>query len=60
MKRKYLYKHIICFQYYGTWNADCVYEGKRFALHRACCATKANAYEEAKAQIDCLNERSAR
>ena len=54
--KKYYYKNICVYQYYGTWNADYVMDnGKRFALHRCCCRTKANAYEIAKQNVDYLN-----
>lgn len=53
---KYLYKHIKCYQYWGSWRAD--YDdgnGNKFPLHRWCCTTKANAYTIAKQQVDWLN-----
>jgi hypothetical protein len=56
MKRKYLYKNIVVYQYWGTWQAD--YDdgnGNRFPLHRWCCTTKVNAYNIAKKQVDWLN-----
>ena len=31
--KKYLYKNIDLF-YSGGWQADCLHNGKRFALHR--------------------------
>lgn len=49
------YKNIICYNSYGTWQADYqLPNGKRFALHRACCLTKKAAYELAKEQVDYL------
>ena len=51
-----LYKNIVLF-YSGGWQADCVHNGKRFALHRCCCRTKSDAYNVAKDEIDYLNER---
>lgn len=49
------YKNIICYNSFGTWQADYqLPNGKRFALHRACCLTKKAAYELAKEQIDFL------
>ena len=59
-KGKYLYKNIICFQYYGTWQADYKEpKGKRFPLHRHCNGTKAEAYALAKQEVDYMNERGA-
>lgn len=56
--KKYLYKQIILFKSWGTWQADIIADGKRFALHRHCSRTKAIAYELAKFEVDCMNERS--
>lgn len=57
--RKYLYKNIECFRSWGrgTWCADYVGDGKRFALHRMCVATKETAYEIAKLDVDYLNRK---
>lgn len=53
MKMKYKYI-VVYFSGYG-YQAD-YNDGKtQFALHRACCKTKARAYNEAKQQIDYLN-----
>lgn len=49
------YKQIVCFQYYGGWNADCIENGKRYALHRVDARTKADAYAIAKQEVDYLN-----
>lgn len=53
--RKYLYKDIVLFLHWGTWQAN---YGKQFALHRACCRTKADAYAIAKAEVDYLNAKA--
>ena len=53
------YKNIIVYRSYGTWQADYNDGKNRFALHRSCCKTKAQAYEEAKANIDYLNSKEA-
>lgn len=51
------YKNIIVFQTCGKWHAD--YLGAcRFALHRASCRTKADAYKLAKEQVDYMNRRA--
>lgn len=57
MTKKYFYKNIECYQTCGSWQADYVANGKRFALHRCCCLTKKSAYAWAKDQVDFLNER---
>lgn len=55
--RKYMYKNIHVYMYWGTWNADYKHEnGRQFALHRCCCKTKKVAYEIAKKEVDFLNE----
>lgn len=53
--KKYLYKNIVLFQTYGAWNADYIDGEKRFGLHRGANRTKAQAYTEAKRQVDRLN-----
>ena len=63
--KKYLYKNIVLYKYYGTWQADYQthgdYQGAdlqsngRFSLHNCCCDTKREAYEIAKEQVDFLN-----
>lgn len=55
MKRKYLYKNIILYRSWGTWQADYNDNGRRFGLHRCCCRTKTEAMECAKEQVDYLN-----
>lgn len=55
--KKYKYKNIVCFQTWGTWQADYNNGEKRFALHRLCCKTKKQAYKYAKEEVDFLNER---
>ena len=53
---KYYYNHIEIFEQDRVWQADYVRaNGTRFALHRACCDTKAKALAEAKANVDVLN-----
>lgn len=54
---KYNYKGIEVFKAYDSWQADYVERetGKRFALHRCCMDTRAQAIAEAKANIDFLN-----
>ncbi len=53
---RYMYKHIEIFEADRVWQADYVRaNGTRFALHRACCDTKAKALAEAKANVDVLN-----
>ncbi len=54
--KRYLYKNISLFWDNG-WQADCVANGKRFALHRCCCRTKSGAYSIAKEEIDYLNQK---
>ena len=49
-------KNIVCYQTFGKWSADYVENGKRFALHKACCNTKAKAYAIAAQCIDYLNK----
>ena len=57
-KRNYLYKNIITYCYWGTWQADYVTEnGNKIPLHRCCCRTKAEAYEIAKREVDFMNRR---
>ena len=50
----YKYNNIVLF-WSGGWQADCLANGKQFALHRLCCATKKAAYNLAKKEIDFLN-----
>lgn len=53
MKYKYIVVYFNGYGYQADYN-----DGKtHFALHRACCKTKARAYNEAKRQIDHLNSR---
>ena len=54
---KYLKKYIFCFVNGGRWQADYAENGKRFALHRACTKTKAEAYKIASEQIDYMNRK---
>ena len=57
MNNKYSYDNIEVFQTYGRWNADYFDGKKRFALHRASCATKKEAFEIAKEEVDFLNSK---
>lgn len=54
--KKYLYKNIVVFGYYGAYYAD--YNGVygRFALHRIPCRNKKQAYIIARFNVDFLNE----
>ena len=53
---RYYYNHIEVFECNGMWMANYVRaNGTRFALHRACCDTKAKALAEAKLNVDVLN-----
>ena len=54
----YTPSNIIIFENYGRYYADYSANGKRFALHRASCGTKAEAYELAVEQIEYLNEKA--
>lgn len=53
---KYRVKDIKIF-WSGGWQADCVSNGNRFALHRLCCKTKKSAIAIAKQEIKFLNEK---
>lgn len=56
--KAYKYKNIRVYQTFGRWSADYITEnGKRFALHVACTATKADAIQEAKTIVDYLNSK---
>jgi len=55
--KKYKYKNIVCYCVMGRWHADYQSENKRFGLHGAALATKADCYELAKEQVDYLNEK---
>lgn len=56
--KKYTYKNIKCYQTYGRWQADYIREdGSRFALHRCCTRTKADAYIIAKREVDYMNNK---
>lgn len=48
------YKYIVVYFSGHGYQADYDDGKTRFALHRACCKTKAQAYEEAKQQVDYL------
>lgn len=57
--KAYKYKNIKAYQTFGRWSADYVTDdGKRFGLHVACTATKAEAIKEAKQIVNYLNERA--
>jgi hypothetical protein len=55
---EYKASNIICFEDNGKWHADYKADGRRFAIHRACCNTKRAAYEYAKECIDYMNYES--
>lgn len=56
MTRTYTYNRIRCYYYGGMYNAEYIdKDGKIFGLHGGYCRTKKDAFDEAKKQIDFLN-----
>ena len=54
--KKYLYKHIKCYNTHDMWYADYSDGKKYFELHGIPCRTKKEAYNIGKEQVDFLNK----